>query len=191
MMERPILFSGPMVRAIKERHKTQTRRVVRWPKWADPERDEAALRDAAGVAYYTDGVPRKVFCCPWGRQGDRLWVRETWKDNEPPNGWLYRATDELLVHRDERPWRPSIFMPRRASRLTLSITDVQVERLHDISDEDAKAEGCVLSPSTCVGASRTPYRVQFFQLWDAINLERGFGWDTNPLVWAISFEQVG
>lgn len=142
-MERPILFKGPLVRAILEGRKTQTRRVVKG----------AALEwlvefDPSFVAEPDNGL------CPLGQPGDRLWVRETWsaQKNRPlsQGALFYRATDgdtcpgkqmPLNWVERERRWRPSIHMPRWACRLVLEITDVRVQRLQDISPEDVLAEG--------------------------------------------------
>ena len=179
--ERPILFSGPMVKAIIDGRKTQTRRIVKLPRGFDVNcypRDKCGL-DRVGVN--ADGMLElrvqtavdddeiHLFACPYGKPGDRLWVRETWKpDVIDPEGRsvsciAYRADglqvaienstdaaekwiDARLAEEqwpDMRPpkWRPSIHMPRWASRITLEVTAVSVERLQDISEADAKAEG--------------------------------------------------
>ena len=124
--ERPILFSGAMVRAILDGRKTQTRRVVKgWPlEWLQP--------GMFTPEYVAD--PRNQ-ACPYGQPGDRLWVRETfcqkWCDQRGYlDEYLYRATEPDVVHpdgQDKSPWRPSIHMPRAASRITLEITGVRVE----------------------------------------------------------------
>lgn len=184
--ERPILFSGPMVRAILAGRKTQTRRVV-------------------------GPTARAAINC---RRGDRLWVRETWARVDYVDGVVsHHAVDSdgverRLVYRadcpdlewDDQPesrWRPSIHMPRWASRLTLAVTDVRVERLRDISEEDAKAEG--VEPAPLAGAaiiSDTPasasvsHRHAFGLLWDSINAARGHGWGSNPWVWVVAFGAV-
>lgn len=151
-VERPILFRGEMVRAILEGRKTQTRRVVKlrhgspycivgersdgatWPMWFDPNQ---------GPDYHPE-------VCPYGKPGDRLWVRETWGVVEGEDGasrWVaYAATPGQTRRAPEdsalkRCWKPSIHMPRWACRLVLDVTDVRVERLQDISDADALAEG--------------------------------------------------
>lgn len=132
--EHPILFSAPMVRAIRERRKAQTRRIV---KHQGLPLDEFAFYEVDGNVVRTERG--KPLACPYGKPGDRLWVRETWQENEPPSGWIYRA-DDIAGHIDSG-WRPSIFMPRKASRLLLEVTEVRVQRLQDISEEDAQAEG--------------------------------------------------
>lgn len=152
MKERPILFSGPMVRAILDGRKAQTRRVIK----QIPHKPVAHARvnhqgfvewvDTDGVAY-TGGKP-----CPYGVVGDRLWVRETWKPTgllagaKPSEtracGHFAYAADAEQRRRDQHiRWRSSIHMPRWASRITLEVTGVRVERLQDISEDDATAEG--------------------------------------------------
>jgi len=149
--ERPILFSGQMVRAILEGRKTQTRRVVK-PVGRDEgfivvggydkDPNQWPFRSYDGDAFDDGNGCEVPLVCPYGVPGDRLWVRETWKENIPPSGWIYRATDEQAQwSQDKRPWRPSIFMPREASRITLEITEVRVERLQEIGPVDIAAEG--------------------------------------------------
>ena len=163
MKERPILFSGPMVRAILARKKTQTRRVVKAHKWSDAKH--------AGVD----------FPCPYGADGDRLWVRE--KFCMAADGHVhYAATDQALG-----PWKPSIHMPRWASRITLEITGVSVEQLQDISEGDAEAEGT--TPYTAP-AEMPAYKPAFADLWDSINAKRGYGWDANCWVWVLTFNLI-
>jgi hypothetical protein len=182
--ERPILFSGPMVKALLSGEKTQTRRVIF--KGSDP-RDHMPWR-VAGTHWQDGDDPLR---CPYGNVGDLLWVRETWArrsglridmilrpffaadgDNLPPG---YR-------------WTPSIHMPRWASRITLRITDVRVQRLNSITNADIVAEG--VPP---IGPEHDPrvLRDDFRQLWDSINGGRdGCDWASNPWVWAISFERI-
>lgn len=130
--------------------------------------------------------------------GQKLWVKETFKVNEPPSGWIYRATDEAkLDPRDKRPWKPSIFMPRRASRITLEIESIRAERVQEISEQDAIAEGveswiAVREPGfmRCRGIHNDNYhRRQYEDLWESIN---GKGsWARSPWVWVIAFRQIG
>lgn len=146
MKERPILFSAPMVRAILDGRKTQTRRICK----AQPPAD--ALWGSNGAEWMwledRDDVADRVIRCPYGVVGDRLWVRETWApDPRAPmvdGVAVYRATDAVTLSahgaRVER-WYPSIHMPRWASRIALEVTGVRVERLNDISEADALAEG--------------------------------------------------
>ena len=206
--ERPILFSGPMVRAILEGRKTVTRRVVnithRTPGLA------AALLPPVGIA------PRPRVAaelCPYGQPGDRLWVRETFACNFG-RVVAYRADGEcgawigdgaggqywlrhggiIEVPGSKGPsfglgkyggrWRPSIHMPRWASRITLEITDVRVERLQEITEEEARAEGRTLQDFGAGGPGYFPHT------WDELNASRGYGWDTNPWVWVVAFRPL-
>lgn len=190
--ERPILFSAPMARAILEGRKTQTRRVFK--RAIDGDEVAGSVHPAAEsgwIAWFPGNVSaektkelyRIGIPCPHGLPGDKLWVRETHWINKEEHIVAYRADGEMPDHMDE-PWRPSIFMPRWASRLTLEITDIRVERLQDISEEDAKAEGVGLSNIM------SSYQRDFQFLWNSINAKRGFGWDVNPWVWAVSFRRI-
>jgi hypothetical protein len=166
MKERPILFSGPMVRAILEGRKTITRRVLK-------------LQDYDGGNCYEtrDGILRDILSlCPYGIPGDRLWVRETWADPCGKRIPVYRA-DEATAYQNVK-WRPSIFMPRWASRITLEITRVRVERLQDITEKDAISEGVLSSDYD------KTYRYAFSVLWDSINGPK-YPWSDNPWVWVI------
>ena len=186
MKERPILFSGAMVRAILEDRKTQTRRVVKPPRgWAEYSHcDPFAMPRLRGGG--TECTAESVYdkSAPYGQPGDRLWVRETWQCGDyfirhPQIDQVrYRATDAELLH-----WRPSIHMPRWASRIQLEITGVRVERLQDISEADAISEGVYSDPAA-------PARDGFMGLWDSINVSRGFGWAANPWVWVVSFRRI-
>lgn len=153
--DKPILMSGPMVRAILEGRKTQTRRLCKL--------NAAGRVSLGGRNWHTDD-PEAVHACPFGQPGDRLWVRETWgvdccvglKDRDCIDlahaaCVVYRATDETPDNGQSwaRRWRPSIHMPRWASRITLEVVSVRVERVQDISEEDAIAEG--LDQETCAG----------------------------------------
>ena len=192
MSEKPILFSGEMVRAILEGRKTQTRRTVK-PKFLyDPTDDGWDILWATGQ-----------LTCPYGEVGDRLWVRETWhydshmheltggEPDAPDGRYLHR-----LVYRADNPdwqayggWRPSIFMPRWACRLELVVKSVRVERLQDIGHSDMKAEGCL--PPNNAGGSWDYLRETYWKpLWDSINAKRGYGWDSNPWVWVVEFDKV-
>jgi hypothetical protein len=179
MKERPILFSGPMVRAILEGRKTQTRRVIK------PVQPRADGRWPAGRNPIDD--------CPYGASGDRLWVRETWGHCD--GGTCYRASEADSVLPDDGRWRPSIHMPRWASRIALEVTDVRVEPLNSVSEEDAKSEGVTipsydrdLKPVEVDGFVSGAARIAFKELWANINgLD---SWDANPWVWVISFKRV-
>jgi hypothetical protein len=207
--EGPILFSGPMVRAILDNHKWKTRRIVK-PDLASGFDVGRGYEDSkAGYPFVEDEYGdfyRATDFCPYGKPSDLLWVRETFGpglgDNHTPAlGYVaYRADGEYPARlKDTHVWRPSIFMPRWASRITLCITEVRVERLQDISEEDAIAEGITGPHDVGYPAFRVPgdskpryssAKSAFTDLWDSINADRGYGWDVNPWVWAISFERV-
>jgi hypothetical protein len=185
MKERPILYSAPMVRASSNNSKTQTRRVVKFR--------------------HDDGFPAN----PYGIPGDRLWVRETWRvssahDNLPPSRIPRSTTVEYLADGPgmlEGKTRPSIFMPRWASRITLEVTGVMVQRLQDISEADAQAEGIAelplqagqpgawwsADPTQPALHGRTPVDA-FRLLWESIYGQGS--WSDNPMVWAISFQLI-
>lgn len=179
MNEHPILFSGDMVRAILEGRKTQTRRIVK------PQPDNPKGPNFDGLWSDTHDPVTRCFGCAYGPVGDQLWVKEThqYTDgalNVQP-GWVYRATDPDWETVIGWKWKSSIFMPRKASRITLEIKSVRVERLREISMSDVLAEGCMLSTS-----KTNPLDYQ--NLWESIN---GPGsWDKNPWVWVIEFERV-
>ena len=196
MKERPILFSAPMVRALLDGSKTQTRRVV---KPQPPEvfdlknhKTESGFVYAADYAKMTSDVEKQQrvrWDCPYGQPGDRLWVRETFGHFER-NDTLksgdtiyYRADGECL---ELQPWRPSIHMPRWASRILLEVTAVRVERLQDIRDSDALAEG--IAPLDHPGAIFCPAKSAYSDLWDSINGDGS--WFQNPWVWVIEFKRV-
>ena len=167
MKERPILFSGPMVRAILDGRKTQTRRPYN-PKAGFPREDGEVTPTTADA--WTDYGP-----CPLGQPGDRLWVRETWTQNTSGVVW-YRADGHPIA---DGLWRPSIHMPRWASRITLEITHVWVERVQDITEDGAIREGMV-RVDRC-----SPFQM-FRDTWQSI-----YGtWDANPFVWAVEFRRV-
>ena len=187
MKERPILFSAPMVRALLDGTKTQTRRVVKpTPEWIGQ----------SGVLSYRGRVGLPHALCPYGQLGDRLWVRETWARDDEDGGLCYRAdigkggdADDWERNRlDGVPrfrWRPSIHMPRAASRITLEITGVRVERLQNISEADAVAEGVRNSLHMPGGRFANE---NFAHLWWAINGDGS--WEANPWVWAVEFKRL-
>lgn len=204
--ERPILFSGPMVQAILAGRKTQTRRIVKFnhKPWIEPLPHVEYARDGMPIwwdsppwdqvrqsDYYDHGMP-----CPYGFPGDRLWVRETWRPiltGIHAGGFDYRADDPSASGVGFMPWRPSIFMPREASRISLEIAAVHVERLQEISASDVEAEGfpthvAELTFRKCFRdkAERDQRRRECLRdSWDKIN---GVGsWDSNPWVWCITF----
>ena len=219
--ERPIIFNGPMIRAILDGSKTQTRRIVKWPAWMQPHPEVFAsdLRDGYGVWYVPEGEwTSKEFRCPYGKPCDRLWVREAWMP-DPPIDDTWASTQwagcregkiagvpERFRHprycnyaanwlHGEVLWTPSIHMPRWASRITLEIVSVRVERLQDISEADAIAEGVESNVDDGVtyygpyGKGHCDPRVAYAWLWESINGEGS--WIPNPWVWVISFARVG
>lgn len=188
MKERPIIFSAPMVRAILAGTKTQTRRVMKPQPRIENDGTDAGWRyyQPNSKVVYAFRVDEPidfplaiVYACPYGRVGDRLWVRETWAEGVRTT--LYRATDGDMLY-----WKPSIHMPHSRSRITLEITDVRVEQLWEISEYDMNQEG-VASPPDDAGIHHiTPFK----GLWDSINAKRGYGWAVNPWVWVISFRRL-
>ncbi|MES2355582.1 MAG: hypothetical protein V4568_14530 [Pseudomonadota bacterium] len=187
MKERPILFSGPMVRTILDGSKTQTRRVIKTP-------DNCVLwvgdKGTVKVDVMQDGHLKAVTVhCPYGQPGYRLWVRETWQSNLMKKGCVFYRADQADIG---LKWRPSIFMPRWASRITLEVTGVRVERVQDISEENSMAEGTGRWAAETVGHGEKYicHRHAFHTLWDSINAERGFGWDLNPWVWVVEFKRL-
>ncbi|MDX1158409.1 hypothetical protein GOL34_25275 [Sinorhizobium medicae] len=217
MADRPILFSAPMVRALFDDRKTQTRRIIKPQPFASGYYDgEIEINVIPANDHYPKAfrfnanavgggaILEEVFE-PRINAGDRLWARETWQgrafgDYQPTKSSLcevrYAATDpcaDLDAEARGYPWRPSIFMPRWASRLTLIVTDVRVERLQDISDADSIAEGVEQSAKfpgrylTPAGDYAVP-KVAYQRLWENIN---GKGaWDANPWVAAYTFSVI-
>lgn len=185
MKERHIIFNGEMVRATLDGRKTQTRQVIKpQPMTWGGRQCMPFLRD-----------------CPYGI-GDHLWVRETWLHECPhcddsrcgnPDHIWYKAAE---ANPDMFPrWKPSIHMPRWASRITLEITGIRVEQVQDICDADIKAEGAPL-PHTVDGGVRyqcsqphnhSTLRGWWWCQWNSINDKRGFGWDVNPWCWCITW----
>jgi len=203
--ERPILFSGPMVRAILDGRKTQTRRAVKPQPIPYGEASPMANKmhpDAVGKPWIpVGGVFQEEWRCPYGVVRDRLWVRETWAPHaDVPGEAIYRC-DRGGDYQDNVTegfrWRPSIHMPRWASRITLEIVSIRVERLQEISEEDAKAEGTergvwsqsaglFMEPCDDSDDKHASYRDGFGFLWSSI-----YGnWDANPWVWVVEFRRV-
>ena len=193
MKSRPIPFSGPMVRAIIDGRKTMTRRVVALPR----KRGAFVLEDHGDGwwPYQSDDGESSVcndgcehpYSCPYGVPGDQLWVRETFMDLGAC--FLYRADanaeQERAIVAPGQRWKPAIHMPRAASRINLEITDVRVERLQEISEADAEAEGVANSLHLQGGRFANE---NFAHLWDMINGDGS--WDANPWVWVVEFRRV-
>jgi hypothetical protein len=194
MKERPILFSAPMVRAILAGQKTQTRRVVKpEPQMVTHDRKTTTWEGDPGVLL--DLLEQTGRKCRYGKPGDRLWVRETFQRFSDDGEIMYRADPASLRAMNELKydecqearWRPSIHMPRWASRILLEVVSVRVERLNDISESDLAAEGIQELIDGGVDHDGTPldtYRV----LWESIN-GRG-SWESNPWVWVVEFERA-
>lgn len=229
-MDKPIIFSTNMVKAILKGRKTQTRRVIKdgeltymtetgeinkglnSPPYKLPEgttmwRKMKPIYPEWGYRIQTevDDCRTVPLMCPYGKPGDILWVRETWGDYSGRTSYfVYRADypegaktyewsvpDEFgqKIICDLPKWRPSIHMPREASRISLLVKRVGVERLQDIKGIDAANEG-IGEPYACRSESGYEFdmRIRFAELWDSINAKRGFGWKANPWVWVIEFE---
>lgn len=195
MRERPILFSGDMVRAILEGRKTVTRRLVdpqppaghQWHGWiveSSIRKDEGKASWAACEGSLAHDAHRVH--CPFGRPGDRLWVRETFVGGQNGTAIRYRATepDWPAGQGTHWPWRPSIHMPRWASRILLEVTAVRVERLHDITLGEICKEGLARSIYEFAPVQRG--FDAFADLWKST----GGDWDANPWVWVIEFKRV-
>ncbi|EEX5382802.1 hypothetical protein DZK85_003734 [Escherichia coli] len=184
--ERGMIFNDEMVRAILGGNKTQTRRIVE-------------------EKFYGRAVATELLAkhCPYGQPGDRIWVRETYRVHGKAtdvatlvyrasvrNSWTeqtHRVPVEVCNKPVSEKWTPSIHMPRWASRILLEITDVRVERLHDMSEADAKAEGA--TPATYkITPSEAVYRVGFGDIWRSIYGQDN--WLSNPLVWVIEFKRI-
>ncbi|MGJ7544589.1 hypothetical protein [Variovorax sp. LT1R16] len=199
MRERPILFSAPMVRPVLAGTKTQTRRAMR--DQVVPPGTVQMARPGYCEIVNEHGVHIPGFYCPYGKPGDRLWVREAWSHAEfkgargeiaavperfqHPNFCHYSAEWQHSKMR----WTPGIHMPRWASRILIEINDVRVERLQDISEADALAEGVRHSYGEPFDTTHTiSDRRRYELLWEQIN---GSGsWATNPWVWAVSFHRL-
>ena len=224
-----------MVRAILEGRKTQTRRVIKLPARLTAESENPVDIDmCANVSGHWSAYDRgnnlakrwEMIKCPYGKPGDRLWVRETFSEGytiklgenderiKIPQ-YKYRATEEvrsmagiMVCGEPDHPikspadllvWKPSIHMPREASRINLEITSIRVERLHEISEDDAAAEGVQIPVTAeghwlrCISESYVPKaptcREHFRMLWNKIN-GKSHPWDSNPWVWVVGFRRI-
>lgn len=230
MKERPILFNGPMVRALLDGSKTQTRRVVKGAEQWPANTVRATLPGLRGTVMAVDSnrwTYGPEIKCPYGQPGDRLWVRETWQGpllddvddyREDPDKFKnpqfceyaadggsapeFMNMDDELVCR----WKPSIHMPRWASRITLEIISVRVERLQDITAADCKAEGIKSQGSDRIGRSWLNYssshhggswypeggdqapKLSYHSLWESVN--GADSWNANPWVWVVEFKRI-
>ncbi|MDD2110103.1 hypothetical protein [Pseudomonas asiatica] len=224
--ERPILFSGPMVRALLDGRKTVTRRPIK-PSMRGfdvsfelHQQDDGSWRPmhTFDESCMDDQGTEHPVVCPYGKPGDRLWVRETWYCDHfevmrgpylkpadlditeaRDDGTLVYAADGLAPYEADQPvWKPSIHMPRWASRILLEVTDVRVERLQDISEQQALAEGVRLYTDHAelgdwyhvegIDTYSADPRKSFELLWTGINGAES--WDVNPWVWAVKFKRI-
>jgi hypothetical protein len=219
MRNRPILMNTEMAKSTHELIKTQTRRINGLDSVnKNPDNWECNMvSDKYGWVFVSKGGHTRTIPCPYGKVGDRLWVRETfaslqggsYEDIRPREGYSiirYKADDSLSgLDADTRgyPYRPSIHMPRWASRITLEITDIRVERVQDIDEMGALNEGTPIKYFEKVhGTYKESHRTTtgdfisgsakdaFSRLWDSINAKRGYSWDSNPWVWVVSFKVI-
>ena len=203
MKETGIIMSGDHPRLILDGTKTMTRRT--WGLEEINKDPDSWILLGRYVDSYNDswrfrrhGIDEEIIIkCPYGGVGDRLWVKETFckvcydKDTiqdicykEDLGQWTTEGGDTCNLLK----WTPSIFMPRWASRITLEITGLRAERLQEVTEEDAKAEG--VSIDTLYGERHDSYRQAFSFLWNDINAKRGYGWETNHWVWPIKFHPM-
>jgi hypothetical protein len=189
-VERPIIFSSEMIRAILTGTKTQTRRVIK------PQPDN--VRVSPFVPSGIETVHGYELKCPYGLPGDLLWVRESFMLDGADARPIGMEWDRKVIYKANSPeygkfykWKSSIHMPRWASRVTLEIVGVKVEHVQDISRGDAFAEGAPDQWISQSGESRHFVPQDWYkELWDDLNFERGYGWSTNPFVWCIAFKAV-
>ncbi len=190
----PISFTADSILAIQAGRKTQTRRVIK----TQPTRNHHIGYCYNETGFNGDGwfelthyatVCRQIHC-PWGKVRDRLWVKETWAYVNAIGGtgpgekrYIYRATRPLTGCK----WKSSRFMPRLASRITLEVTRLRVERVQKITDMDAIAEGVVLG---CAPRYSLDPRKIYRDTWEKLNAKRGYSWDSNPWVWVREFKQI-
>lgn len=222
--EHPILFSTEMVKAILEGRKTMTRRVVKNIENGSRYLNEYPAHEAMNMYPFIEPSEfqkpdnnkiASVVSCPYGKPGDLLWVRETWTGDifsGSANAFVYKATSPNHRNCQERKlsiWKPSIHMPKAAARIWLQVEEVRVERLQDISEEDAKAEGVKIHSrgnfyldyvaeafNTTQFIYRLPSAKQSFKtLWELINERRknfiekhGITWIDNPWVWVVKYK---
>jgi hypothetical protein len=188
--EKPIIFSTQMVKAILAGKKTQTRRVIKLREFkkTDTKGYDYCFRDKR--ALWNDFRIDKLILkkCPF-QKDQTIWVRETFTYFQ--GATIYKAdfTDEDLKVIGKPIWKPSIYMPRKAARIFLKVTNIRVERVQEISEEDAKKEGFP-GGNDVENPCAKPAIKWFFYLWNLINNKRGFGWAVNPWVWVIEFERT-
>lgn len=211
MKKRPILFNPEMVRAILEGRKTQTRRLIKMRDGSlCEEYDIPAYDEEAGetrpnyVMDFSKTYPQwKRLDCPKGHPGDVLWVREKWNAQNTNDQWWHEVphedrplwnwawTNPVRPAYDAVPprWLPSIHMPKAACRIMLEIVSVKVERVKEITPEDAQAEGC-FSDKAIEIAGQWSVVTMFKNLWNSINGTEGKRWEDNPWVWVVEFKVI-
>jgi len=190
---KPIIFNSEMVRAILDGRKTQTRRVIKnMPEFVDCCFVKKGILEVQywgkNKINYQPDMPandKKILIkCPYGKIGDELWVRESFAVGK--HGKTYKATWNN-PERINIKWKPSIHMPKKYARIFLEITNIRVERVQDITEYDAKAEGVKEFPKDF---KEQLYYKCFRDLWNSINEKRGFGFNSNPYVWVLGFKKV-
>ena len=219
MNDHPILFNSEMIKAVLDGRKTMTRRVIK----GNPSDRHGRLDFEQGILKQSSQLNgcwhvHKKFKCPYGKIGDVLWVRENTRticygrgdEFEYGEFCIEYLADDLLVscpkeHHDwwRHNWHirpsttlPSIFMPRWASRITLEITAIRVERVQKITRADAVAEGIIHEVcdhghlEVCTAGCWPEPEHKFRDLWDSINKKRGYGWDVNPWCWCVEFRRI-
>ena len=193
MREIPILFTTPMVRAILEDRKTQTRRIITPEPVFDGYWWSHKGYSVNGEQSFREGMPF-FGKCPYGTVGDRLWIREAWARTIVGNQieYLYRADHHAGLEKKagDQKWKPSIHMPKVASRITLEITGVRVERVQEISEADSIAEGCS-GDRFATGHGNIEEVLpseQYKELWEKINGPDS--WSSNPFVWVVEFQRI-
>jgi len=214
--EIPMLYSTPMVQAILRdvETKTKTRRTTRLdkisPKATEIVRSDQWKKKGDWIARFEIEPGRyeatNIIRCPYGKSGDLLWVRETWASNNLPSlngGQTFYKADEQYGPYNGMKWKPSIHMPKKAARIWLEVVSVNVERLQNITEEDANAEGVLLMQKDGAGSAYKDYtgkmlcltsaRDSFESLWRSINNDPkkpNTHWDANPWVWVVEFKKV-
>lgn len=199
MKEHPILFSTPMVKALLNGNKTMTRRATGLDKVNQSPNNyyyQSLFFGETGRETFANPATRDTVevKCPYGQPGDLLWVRESCQHTKILNlhptdenyGFVYKADDQPWQDMEGWKWKPSIHMPKAAARFWLRITDIRIERLHDITEEDAKAEGAEYLLWRGVTKDSQSYRNGFTSIWLSINGDAS--WNKNPWVWVVSFE---
>ena len=196
MKEIPIIFNSEMIRAILGGRKTQTRRPIKpQPVYKFKHLEEGLGYKASEgnlyAGFYEEGTSGMYVKCPYGKVGDRLWVRETFCEVSLGAELRYKATDKKPAIQN---WKPSIHMPRWASRITLEITDVRVERLKEIKPDDCLKEGIIVDRKLDKMFSKKEINEStilcFWGLWHLIYGKTEYNWDINPWVWVIEFKRL-